>query len=329
MCSTSAAGLFLAAVCWAVAVGSAAAAPRPAAAEGDDQTPTKYQGIGLCQFVLKDYTLSPQIEKSINQVVQRLLDQHRTTFKFYPRPDFRLHMRIFGKFEDYAQFTTNHGVSVPGLSRAGLTNLAGYYSRNTKELVTWRQQLGTTFGNVLLHEASHAIMDAHFRRSPQWLLEGCAEYFAYPPDMQDARDKFSLRTRWGLLNIWLRDGKLASLSSFVNLKQADWDKMDIDRAYITSWSIFQYLASSEANRMVVRKLLTPRGFQGEMSSEGPPRAETDGATLLEKEYPGGLKKLEMDWHRWIVQTGRQLFPERSLDRLRELDQERERRQGGP
>src|SRR5262249_30174664 len=136
MRSTSVAGLFLAAVCWAVTVGSAAAAER------DDEPPTKYQGVGLCQFALKDYTLSPPIEKSINQVVKRLLDQHQATFKFSPRPDFRLHMRIFGKFEDYAAFTTNHGVHVPGLSRAGLTNLAGYYSRQTKELVTWRQQVG-------------------------------------------------------------------------------------------------------------------------------------------------------------------------------------------
>jgi hypothetical protein len=293
-----------------------------AASGTDAETPTKYQGAGLCQFALQDYTLAPQIEKSINQVVQRLLEQHKRTFKFNGRPDFRLHMRIFGKFDDYAQFTTNQGVQVPGLSRAGLTNLAGYYSRRTKELVTWRQQVSSTFGNVLLHEASHAIMDAHFRNSPQWLLEGCAEYFAYPPDMQDQRDVRNLRARWGLLNLWLRDGKLASLPTFVNAKQSDWDKMDIDKAYITSWSIFQFLASTEGNRNITRKLLTDRSGQ-------PPRRgfEAEGAAVLDTEYPGGLKKLEADWHRWIVQTGRQLFPEKSLDKLREFDQERERRQG--
>jgi hypothetical protein len=233
-------------------------------------------------------------------------------------------MRIFGKFDDYARFTTNQGINVPGLSRAGLTNLAGYYSRRSKELVTWRQQVNTTFGNVLLHEASHAIMDAHFRRTPQWLLEGCAEYFAYPPDMQDARDVRSLKVRWGLLNIWLRDGKLASLPSFVNLKQSDWDMLDIDRAYITSWSIFQFLASSEANRGVTRKLLTAR----DGTRDNPRGLETAGASVLEKEYPGGLKKLEADWHRWITQTGARLFPAKSLDQLRQLDQQREQRQAG-
>ena len=282
-------------------------------------TEPEFKGDGLCQFALHGFALTAQSEASINQAVEKLIAKHELAFGFRRSPEFRLRMRVYSRFVDFTNST----------AMRGLTNLQGVYVSRTKEIVTFRQEIPGSLGTTLLHEASHAIMDAHFRRSPQWLLEGCAEYFAYPPDMQDARDKFSLRTRWGLLNIWMRDGKLASLSSFVNLKQADWDKLDIDRAYTTSWSIFQYLASSEANRMVVRKLLTPRGFQGELSSEGSPRAETDGATLLEKEYPGGLKKLEMDWHRWIVQTGRQLFPERSLDRLRELDQERERRQGGP
>jgi hypothetical protein len=280
-----------------------------------------YQGDGLCQVALEGYVLTPPVEKSINRVVQRLLDQHAAMFKFEPRPDFHLRMRIFGRFEDYARFTTNAGVTLPGLSRVGLTNLAGYYSRATKELVTWRQQIHRNFGNVLLHESSHAIMDAHFRNAPQWLLEGCAEYFAYPPDMQDAEDKRSLRIRWGLLNLWLRDGNLASLPTFVNLKQADWDKLDIDRVYIVSWSVFQFLVSSEANRAVTRGLLTPR-----RAPRGP---EPDPAGRLEAEYPGGLKKLETDWHGWIVQTGHRLFPEKSLDALREADQARERRRAPP
>lgn len=292
-----------------------------ARAEEEPAKRTNYQGAGLCQFALEGYVLAPQVEKSINQVVQRLLDQHKAMFKFEARSEFHLRMRIFGRFEDYARFATNTGLNLPGLSQAGLTNLAGYYSRNTKELVTWRQQVHSNFGNVLLHEASHAIMDAHFRSSPQWLLEGCAEYFAYPPDMQDAGDKRNLRIRWGLLNVWLRDGNLASLPAFVNLTQADWDKLDIDRVYVISWSIFQFLASTEVNRVVLRDLLAAR--------RGPRREESGPAERLDTEYPGGLKKLETDWHRWIVQTGQRLFPEKSLDALREADQARERRRALP
>jgi len=298
----------------------AVAAPPDAATDAQEE-PTHYRGVGLCQFALEDYVLSSATEQSINQVVRRLLDQHRVMFKFEARPDFRLHLRIFGRFEDYARFTTNHGVNVPGLSTAGLTNLAGYYSRATRELVTWRQHIHSNFGNVLLHEASHAIMDAHFRGSPQWLLEGCAEYFAYPQDMQDAEDKRSLRIRWGLLNLWLRDGKLASLPTFVNLRQADWDKLDIDKAYIVSWSVFAFLCSSEPNRGVMRQLLNARG--------GPRGPDLDPAGRLNAQYQGGLNKLEADWHRWIVQTGGRLFPEKSMDALREADQERERRKAAP
>jgi len=308
------------------AVITARATPNPqAVADAGDPSPQTskehavYRGSGLCQFVLKDYELPPRTEASINQVVQRLLQQHRTIFGFQTRPDFRLHMRIFGRFDDYERYTVAHRVRVPGIRNSGgLTNLAGYYSGYTKELVTWRQNVSSNFANVLLHEASHAIMDAHFDFAPIWLLEGCAEYFAYPKDMQDARDVRSLRTRWGLLNVWLQDHKLTPLTTFVNLRQRDWDKLDIERAYITSWSVFQFLASTEPNRTLTRKLITATGSSWRSA------AEENCAAELEASYPGGLKKLEADWHGWIVKTGRQLFPERYMEQLRELDRERSR-----
>jgi hypothetical protein len=162
-------------------------------------------------------------------------------------------------------------------------------------------------------------MDAHFDFAPIWLLEGCAEYFAYPKDMQDARDVRNLRTRWGLLNLWLQDSKLTPLPTFLNYRQRDWDKLDIDRAYITSWSVFQFLASTEANRAITRRLITASGALWRSA------AENNCAAELEASYPGGLKKLEADWHGWIVKNGRQLFPERYMDQLRELDREREQR----
>lgn len=293
--------------------------PVTAATPAGNEPKPAYRGAGLCQFALENYVLPPQVEGSINQVVQRLLSQHRAIFNFQARPDFRLHMRIFGRFEDYARFTVDHQVKVPGLRRSGLTNLAGYYSGRTKELVTWRQQIGSNFGNVLLHEASHAIMDAHFEPAPQWLLEGCAEYFAYPKDMQDAGDVRSLRTRWGLLNLWLIDRKLDPLPAFLDFNQRDWDRLDIDRAYITSWSVFQFLASTELNRTILRTLLAERGASGTETTDQNCARRVDAA------YPGGLKRLESDWHTWVTQTGRRLFPERDLDRLRELDRRREQR----
>lgn len=272
---------------------------------------------GLCRFVLHDYDLKPATQQSIDQVVRRLLSQHQATFRLDPRTDFRFNMRIFGRFEDYQRFTTNAGVRVPGMQRMALTNLLGYYSGRMKQLITWRQQVGQKFGHVLLHESSHAIMDAYYPRAPIWLLEGCAEYFAYPPDMRDAGDSKSLRTRWGFLNLWLQDDKLVPLRTFVNLDQASWDKLDITKAYITSWSLFQFLVSSDRNKEIVRRFL--REVQAERGRE------MECAAKLERDYPGGLAKLEADWHRWIRETGRQLFPTNKMDTLRELDLKREER----
>jgi hypothetical protein len=280
--------------------------------------PTNYQGTGLCQFVLEGYVLTPPVEKSINQVVQRLLDQHQTAFDFKANADFRLHVRIFGRFPDFARFTTNHGVSVPGMYRQGLTNLQGYYSHSTKELVTWRQFVNGHFGSVLLHESSHAIMDAHFRRVPQWLLEGCAEYFSFPPDMQDAAHAQMLKIRWGLLSLWLHDKKLPALKDFLDLAPDEWNHLDIERAYTASWSLFQFLMSTEKNR----KMMT--GWLREMQSRRSFTPET--VALVERDYPGGLTQFEADWHKWIGQGGHQFLSEKALEQLRAWDQQREHHQ---
>ena len=272
---------------------------------------------GLCRFVLQDYDLKPAVQQSIDQVVRRLISQHQATFRLEPRADFRFNMRIFGRFEDYQRFTTNGEFRIPGLRPMNLTNLLGYYSPESKELVTWRQQVGKKFGHVLLHESSHAIMDAHFRRVPIWLAEGCAEYFAYPPDMRDASDTKTLRTRWGLLSLWLRDGKLAPLRTFLDLDHAAWDKLDLTKAYITAWSLFQFLVSSDRNKEITR------GFLREIQTER--GREIGSAAKLDRDYPGGLARLETEWHQWIRRTGRQLFPEEAMDSLRQLDREREQR----
>jgi hypothetical protein len=284
----------------------------------DAVSTNNYQGTGICQFTLEDYVLPPRVEQSINRVVQRLVSQHEAAFGFKARPDFRLHMRIFGRFEDYARFIADHKVRVPGINAGNLTNLAGFYSEQTKELVTWRQHIGGTFGNVLLHESSHAIMHAHFLRTPQWLLEGCAEYFAYPPDMQDSKDVQMLRIRWGLLSLWLGDGNLTPLRSFLNLSHADWNEQDLDRAYTVSWSLCQFLMRSEPSRAMLGRWLREIQLQRD--------SDIDTVKLIERDCPGGLKQFESSWHNWIAEMGRKLFPPAALNQLRELDRQREREQ---
>ena len=286
---TARAGFMLAVLAWpglvAAQVHTAASVRAPAV-----------QGAGLCQFLLHHYTLPPQTEAQLNQVVGQALIQHRNAFGFGVDTDFHVRIRLFGQLESYLQFVradTQAAELVHG--SLSLTNLAGYYSPATGELVTWRQTVPSDLANVILHESSHAILHAHFHRLPVWLMEGCATYFAFPHELQDQHDVRSIEARWGLLNRWLRETNLPPVAAFVNLDRPAWLRLSPARSYTISWSIFQFLMSTPQNRQVLQQFAW--GLERE------PKPEPNCAALLDQLYPGGLDKFEADWHRWIQQTG--------------------------
>ena len=263
------------------------------------------QGTGLCQFLLHHYTLPQQTEARINQAVGEALKQHRMAFGFESNPDFKVRVRLFGSFEEYQRFVRTN-LHAPDLAQGTLniTNLAGFYSTATRELVTWSQRVPSDLANVVLHESSHAILDAHFHWLPLWLMEGCATYFAFPREIQDRHDVLSLEARWALLNYWLQETNLPPVGTFVNLDSAAWTRLDPIRSYTLSWSIFQFLMNSPANRRVLQQFAW-----GIERGRGP---KTDCAALLDQLYPGGVKQLDQDWRRWIVQTGAKVLrPQRA------------------
>jgi len=261
---------------------------------------TEFNGAGICQFKLVNYTLPRSTENAINTAVGKSLSQHRKVFGFKVRPGFKVRMRIFGRYDDYEQFTLADKQSRYIAQHAGsITNLSGYYSHRTREVVTWRQAQPGSLANNILHEASHAIMLAHYRRVPIWLGEGCATYFSYPPNMQDEYDVGSLKYRWAKLNLWLRESQLPALPQFLNLSEKEWRNQDIDQAYTVSWSLFQFLMSSPANQRILRQLL--EGLQ-----QNPGRT-MDCAALITRFYPGGTTRLERDWHSWIAQGGHRIL----------------------
>lgn len=273
-------------LCLVVAAGPAGAA----------DVPPGFQGEGRCLFLLDKYVLPPQTQAAVNQVVSQAVAQHEKLFGFTASPEFRVRIRIFGRYEDYEKFTlANRDGRNIARNFPSLTNLSGYYSHATQEVVTWRQHDPRYLANNLLHEASHAIMYAHFRRMPPWLSEGCATYFAYPHQIQDTDDVGSLKYRWAMLNLWLRQKKLPALRSFLNLNQADWHKLDLAQAYTASWSLFQFLMSTPDKQRILCDLM--------QQLQPGPRGSVDCAARLEELYPGGLERLETDWHRWILVAG--------------------------
>jgi hypothetical protein len=260
-----------------------------------DPSENDFKGAGLCRFALHGFVLAPQTEKAINDSVQKLLDQHRAVFHFQPRPDFRLRMRVFGRFEDYTNATFRLYWTNAADQRAlqgRPFNVAGFYTSATKEIVTWRQQMPGFLGKTLLHEASHAIVDAHYEQVPLWLMEGAGDYFAFALHPPDALHLQHLRHRWTRLNLWRREQTLPAIESLLNADNATFKRLDPETAYTTSWSLFQLMMSVEANRQMMLTLLRER-------QETTPEP-LDCAKQIERLYPGGLKRFEAAWHGWIA-----------------------------
>jgi hypothetical protein len=253
-----------------------------------------FKGSGRCRFATHGFTLSAQTEKAINDSVQQLIDRHRAVFGFRPRLDFRLRMRVFGRYADYTNATFSlywtNAADQRALQGRPFT-VAGFYTSATKEIVTWQQQMPGFLGTTLLHEASHAIMDAHYEDVPLWLMEGTADYFAFALHPPGELHSQMLRRRWTQLNLWRGESSLLSIESLLNANSATFKAMDPEKAYTTSWSLFQLLMSSAANRGLVVALLNERQN---------PNTNLDCARQMERFYPGGLKRLESAWHAWIV-----------------------------
>jgi len=253
-----------------------------------------FKGIGRCWFAVHGFALSPQTERAVNDSVQQLIDRHRAVFGFQPRFDFRLRIRVFGRYEDYTNATFSlywtNAADRRALQGRPFT-VAGFYTSATKEIVTWQQHVPGFLGTTLLHEASHAIMDAHYENVPRWLMEGAADYFALALHPPGEVNRQLLHRRWTQLNLWLGERSLLPLASLLNADAATFKAMDPEQAYTTSWSLFQLLMSSEPNRRTMITLLNERQSRP---------ATFDCSKQVERLYPGGVKRLEQTWRAWIV-----------------------------
>jgi hypothetical protein len=246
---------------------------------------SEFKGTGICRFALHGFELGPQSEASINQAVQKLLERHQATFEFTPRPDFHVRMRVYARFEDFT--------NVPAMRHR--SRLAGLYVEATREIVTWRQAVPAFLGPTLLHEASHAIMHAHFRRLPVWFSEGVADYFAYAAAGRNELNDRALRRRWALLNLWAREDRLPALPALLNANDAQWGRIEIEQAYTVSWSLVQFLMGTETNRQMMKQMLA------EWQERGARRVPS--TEQLERLYPGGLEAFLAAWQQWIDRTG--------------------------
>lgn len=251
------------------------------------------RGNGICQFILQDFELPRASEASANLVVSNLLKQLQSALDFTARTNLHIRIRVFGQFEDFRDYSSTHRGPRDGeYAGVALSNVAGYYTPRTREVVTWAQRDRSFFGNSLLHECTHAILDQQFEKIPVWLNEGCAVNFSFPKYMRDRSDQMMLISQWLLLKKYLNEGSLPDLRTFLNLSDRDFRDMEGERSYPVSWSLFQLLTSTPERRKAMNQML--KGYQKQDESK------LDCAGLLDKSYPGGLARMEKDWREWIT-----------------------------
>lgn len=271
-----------------------AASPKP-----DTNAPVE-RVEGICRFILHRYPLAKADGQKINLIVHDLLKRQSEAFGIQPPADLRIHIRMFGRFEDFGQFTrTNHLMSGDEHGAGSISNLAGYYSPRTDEVVTWRQKDPSYLANNILHECSHAISQSQFRFLPKWLNEGCAVYFSFPRNLRDQSDDLSLAARWQRLKQWREDRSLPAVRAFVDQTAAEFVKLPVERSYIVSWSLFQLLMSTPENRTIMNTMLRRQQRRRDFA----PCSE-----LLDELYPGGVATLEKDWHAWIARGAASVLP---------------------
>jgi hypothetical protein len=270
-----------------------------------------FKGTGRCRFWVENYELTAKTESAINKVVDDAVRQHEKVFGFTARPDFQVRIRIFGRFTEFERYTrTNQFARQLIQSSQNISNLGGYYSHRLRQIVTWRQRHPTDLGNTLLHEASHAILHAAYRRIPIWLSEGSATYFAYPRHVQDDRDIGSLQYRWAKLNVMLRGGQLPPVRTMLNWKDEEWMRIDPAVSYTTAWSLFQLLMSTPERQDLMREYL--RTLQSRRQRDKEP------AAIFEQLSPGGTAQLEKDWQEWIRKGGARVLGKEMEEILKQV-----------
>ena len=172
---------------------------------------------------------------------------------------------------------------------SGNRQVAGFYSMGKNQAVVKydtnrpAQNLSTTF-----HEISHLITAAHLGPTPPWLTEGLAGYFE---TMQVQGQAGVIYPNYSHIKL-LRSTPLPRLADYLSIKRSDWYEVNRGRNYAIAWSLVNFLMSGAPGTYALQE--TVRQVHGNFCKP----FSVEGA--LDKAYPGGLRRLEADWRKWLA-----------------------------
>jgi archaellin len=235
-----------------------------------------------------------QAKHKINMVVSKMLSIFSDTFGLLYWQDTQVEIKVFEDFGAFKRYQKK-------VSKTIKSN-EGFYSSKLKEAVVWRNKTPTKMLSIIYHEASHLILRKRVNKCPKWLNEGLAEFFekssisghsiiVNPQGKKDSRIKK-----------WIRDKQIMSLKEYLGLTNDEWKDMSVAPDNISStvaWSLIYFLMSSDTGTETMKRVIH------EMKRKGP--GTFSSIKAINRSYPGGLTKLEYDWHSWALKQRKPLL----------------------
>jgi len=274
---------------WTDAQGRVQLSDRPppdGAKDGTDISKKYQQRVPFSiRIIPVDYQMPPQTHAKVEVAVSKIHEilQSRLGLDFRADPSFTV--RIFNDRQSYTRYAE-------GSPLAGTAS--GYYSAQSNEAVTWRQNNFEQMLEVITHEANHALLRQRLGNVPPWLNEGLSEYFERMEVFGQAV-VIHPNPQWdAAVRRQVRNGTIEPLRKYLTLSQQDWQLHDLsgNRSYAEAWSFVYFLMSTPEGTRLLSNLLETLDRVG--------AADFSGPDVINADFEGGLAALESRWHAWAL-----------------------------
>jgi len=242
------------------------------------------------EIELFSYSLDKSTKKKIQKHVEKIYQMYVGWFGWPPEAPRPVVIKIFGKYSEFEQYQLS-------LDKTSVTNRSHYSGRYREVVMLGTEFTGATLG-VLYHEVSHAIMHMRFRGSPNWVNEGLAEVFE-ASTLSRGGLKIGHQPAWKqIVKHKLDEGSLLHAKEYFAISNSQWsnESSNVERSYyMIGWSMMRFLIDSPEGIEVLNKVLEKTPQQKYWSKR-------NLATRIDEHYPGGLRKFDAHWRRWISQS---------------------------
>ena len=247
-----------------------------------------YKKVGL-QLVINietiNYRLAADEERYIKALINRIYDVYESIFGWPSDQAYPVNIKLFGREDEYLAFRRQvvgnklnvNGFYVPSLNIAAVKDLGSVHKTR----------------QTILHEASHAILDARANWTPKWINEGLAEYFetAYLRNGK-LRNRLPKNKKIKLTKLW-ESNSIMTITEFFAIPKKQWYHVDDATGwtyYVTAWSIVSYMMDNPKRRAILSDMIKQSHLR---------RGNFSEREYVMTSYQGGLYSFSTEWMNWI------------------------------